>query len=202
MDENLGIVGIIGQDVAELTARPAFTPKMRVDNFLPAPDDQHAEHFRAIELTHNAVDFQRSYMVDNDRAGIDLGERGDGEHDYGIHADSVNQHKRRINCSTIRHTIYPMAHYPTGCSKYNPIEHRMFCHVSRALQGVPLDSIDTAKRFIEQTRTRPGLSVIAEQATRLYSKGIQAIAAFLESFPIVLDAFLSRYNYLATSEAY
>jgi len=31
-----------------------------------------------------------------------------------------------------------VAHYPPGCSKYNPIEHRLFCHISRALEAVVL----------------------------------------------------------------
>ena len=40
-----------------------------------------------------------------------------------------------------------LAHYPPGCSKYNPIEHRLFCHVSRALQAVVLKTIPASQGF-------------------------------------------------------
>lgn len=106
---------------------------------------------------------------------------------------SLQQLAERLNM-TIR-----VAHYPTGCSKYNPIEHRMFCHVSRSLQGVALTTVDTAKQFIEQTRTGPGLTVIAEQARRIYATGVQVAANFMKSFPIHFDKILPRYNYFATS---
>ena len=43
-----------------------------------------------------------------------------------------------------------IAHYPAYCSKYNPIEHRLFPHVTRALSGVVLDSVQTVKELIEK----------------------------------------------------
>ena len=64
-----------------------------------------------------------------------------------------------------------VAHYPPGCSKYNPIEHRLFCHVSRALRAVVLKTIEIAKHFIGRTRTAFDLRVIAEIARRTYRKG-------------------------------
>ena len=50
-----------------------------------------------------------------------------------------------------------VAHYPPGCSKYNPIEHRLFCHVSRSLQAVVLKTIEIARQFISRTTTTLGL---------------------------------------------
>jgi hypothetical protein len=88
-----------------------------------------------------------------------------------------------------------VAHYPAGCSKYNPIEHRMFCHVNRAMQGVVLRSIEVAKTFISQTSTSNGLQVIVETARKLYEKGRKASQAFMNSLPVHFDDFLPALNY-------
>jgi Rhodopirellula transposase DDE domain len=90
-----------------------------------------------------------------------------------------------------------VAHYPPGCSKYNPIEHRLFCHVSRALQAVVLKTIDVAKDFIGRTKTATGLRVVAEIARRMYSKGLKASPDFLDNNPIRFNDFLPELNYTA-----
>jgi DDE family transposase len=91
-----------------------------------------------------------------------------------------------------------VAHYPPGCSKYNPIEHRMFCHVSRALQAVVLKTIEVAKNFIGRTKTATGLRVVAEIARRTYEKGLKATRDFLDNNPIRFDDFLPELNYTAS----
>lgn len=88
-----------------------------------------------------------------------------------------------------------VAHYPPGCSKYNPIERRMFCHVTRALQGVVLRSIEVARDFISRTSTQTGLHVVVEIARRVYHKGLQATSEFLEDMPILFNTFLPELNY-------
>ena len=90
-----------------------------------------------------------------------------------------------------------VAHYPPGCSKYNPIEHRLFCHVTRSMQAVVLKTIQVARNFIARTSTAFGLRVIAEIATQNYEKGRQATAAFLNHNPIEYNAFLPQLNYTA-----
>src|SRR5947209_5660377 len=90
-----------------------------------------------------------------------------------------------------------VAHYPPGCSKYNPIEHRLFCHVSRALQAVVLKTIEVARQFISRTTTAVGLRVVAELARRTYEKGLKATRAFLDGNPIQFDRFLPQLNYTA-----
>lgn len=90
-----------------------------------------------------------------------------------------------------------VAHYPPGCSKYNPIEHRLFCHASRALQGVILKTIHVAKAFLARTKTAQGLRVVAEIARRMYQKGLKASRAFLDLNPIRFDDFLPDLNYTA-----
>ena len=90
-----------------------------------------------------------------------------------------------------------VAHYPPGCSKYNPIEHRMFCHVTRAMQAVVLKTIQVARHFIARTSTSFGLRVIAEIAKYSYEKGRKATTEFLEHNPILFNKFLPQLNYTA-----
>jgi hypothetical protein len=90
-----------------------------------------------------------------------------------------------------------VAHYPPGCSKYNPIEHRLFCHVSRSLQAVVLRTIEVAKDFIGRTSTALGLHVAAEIARRTYQKGITATRAFLAHNPLRFSHSLPELNYTA-----
>lgn len=63
-----------------------------------------------------------------------------------------------------------MCHYPTGCSKWNPIGHRLFSQISLNWAGVPLRSFETATRYIEGTETATGLRVkavrVSEEAMR------------------------------------
>jgi len=54
-----------------------------------------------------------------------------------------------------------VGHYPTGCSKWNPIEHRLFSHISVNWAGVPLRTVETVIRYIAGTVTRAGLKVTA-----------------------------------------
>ena len=90
-----------------------------------------------------------------------------------------------------------VAHYPPGCSKYNPIEHRMFCHVSRSLQAVVLKTIEVARQFISRATTAFGLRVVAEVARHTYEKGLKASRDFLDDNPIDFDRFLPTLNYTA-----
>lgn len=90
-----------------------------------------------------------------------------------------------------------IAHYPPGCSKYNPIEHRMFCHVTRAMRGAVLKSLDVAKWFISRTKTSTGLRVTVEIARKTYTKGLKASKEFLSKNPIQFSSFLPQLNYTA-----
>jgi hypothetical protein len=94
-----------------------------------------------------------------------------------------------------------VAHYPPGCSKYNPIEHRCFCHVSRSLQAVVLKTIEIARQYISRTTTTVGLRVVAEIARSTYEKGLKATRGFLADNPIIFDRFLPELNYTAPSGA-
>jgi hypothetical protein len=53
-----------------------------------------------------------------------------------------------------------VCHYPPYCSKWNPIEHLLFSHIHRAMEGVVLIDYKTVKTAIEQTLIKTGLTVI------------------------------------------
>jgi biotin operon repressor len=90
-----------------------------------------------------------------------------------------------------------IAHYPPYCSKYNPIEHRLFPHVTRACQGVIFTSIDVVKQLMEKTRTKRGLKVFVHILDKLYQTGRQAADDFKQQMRIVHDSFLAQWNYRA-----
>jgi Rhodopirellula transposase DDE domain len=94
-----------------------------------------------------------------------------------------------------------VAHYPPYCSKYNPIEHRMFPHVTRACQGVILDRPETAKHYMEKTETTKGLKVVVRFIDKVYEAGRKCAAAFKKTMKIVFDELLPKWNYTAVPES-
>lgn len=88
-----------------------------------------------------------------------------------------------------------VCHLPPYCSKYNPIDHRVFCHLSRSLQALQLTSIDVIFDAFRATTTSTGLRVICEKATRQYTKGIKATPEFRAHEPTRRDEYLPTYNY-------
>lgn len=90
-----------------------------------------------------------------------------------------------------------VAHYPSYCSKYNPIERRFFPHVSRACQGLLFDSLETVVRLMRKAATTTGLKTTVNVIRRVYQTGRQVAAAFKAALPIVFDARLPKWNYRA-----
>jgi hypothetical protein len=90
-----------------------------------------------------------------------------------------------------------IAHYPPYTSKYNPVEHRLFPHITRACQGVVFTSIELVKELIEKTRTSTGLSVIVKIIDKVYETGRKVVDGFKETMRIVFDDFLPQWNYTA-----
>ncbi len=88
-----------------------------------------------------------------------------------------------------------VAHYPAYCSKFNPIERRLFSHVTRACQGVLFDTLATVRSLMEKTRTKKGLSVTVRVIDKLYEVGRKASEDFKNQMPIVFDTVLPKWNY-------
>ncbi|MCP4405179.1 MAG: hypothetical protein GY801_48740 [bacterium] len=64
-----------------------------------------------------------------------------------------------------------IARYPPYCSKYNPIEHRFFPHVTRACRGVIFTSIELVKQLMEKTSTATGLKAVVHILDKVYETG-------------------------------
>jgi hypothetical protein len=90
-----------------------------------------------------------------------------------------------------------VAHYPPYCSKHNPIEHRLFPHITRACQGVVFHSVAIAKHFMEKAKTTQGLKVTVDILSGVYATGKKVAADFLENMRIIFDDYLPRWNYRA-----
>jgi rRNA-processing protein FCF1 len=92
-----------------------------------------------------------------------------------------------------------IAHYPPYNSKYNPIEHLLFPHVTRACQGVIFKSVELVKELMEKTKTSKGLMVTVNVITKLYQTGRKASSEFKENIKenmsIKFDQFLPKWNY-------
>lgn len=93
-----------------------------------------------------------------------------------------------------------IAHFPPYCSKFNPIEHRMFPHVTRAVQGVVLRSIEVGKEYMKRTSTETGLKVVVRQLERVYQTGRKYTEGFKKSMKIVFDERLPKWNYTAVPQ--
>lgn len=65
-----------------------------------------------------------------------------------------------------------IVHYPPYCSKWNPIEHRLFCHVHRAMSGVVFSDYQLVKELIEKTSTDTGLLVVVRLNLKEYQIGM------------------------------
>lgn len=88
-----------------------------------------------------------------------------------------------------------VCHYPTGTSKWNPIEHRLFSEISKTWAGCPLRSFDLMLEYIQETRTQTGLTVQAHLVTQTYEKGVKVPDAEMETLAIETHAVCPQWNY-------
>jgi Rhodopirellula transposase DDE domain len=90
-----------------------------------------------------------------------------------------------------------IAHYPPYTSKYNPIEHRLFPHLSRACRGVIFDSVNTVSELMAKATTQKGLQVFTTIIDQTYQIGKKVAEGFKETMEIFFDDFLPQWNYTA-----
>jgi hypothetical protein len=93
-----------------------------------------------------------------------------------------------------------VAHYPPYCSKYNPIEHRLFPHVTRACRGVIFRTLETVRYYVSKAETTTGLTIGVRILEKVYETGRKCAAGFKESMKIVFDKHLPKWNYRAVPE--
>ncbi len=94
----------------------------------------------------------------------------------------------------------PIAHYPPYTSKYNPIEHRLFPHVTRACQGVIFESVEIVEELIAKTKTKSGLQVFTTILDGIYKTGRKVTDEFKQMMEIVFDDYLPQWNYTAVPQ--
>jgi Rhodopirellula transposase DDE domain len=90
-----------------------------------------------------------------------------------------------------------VAHYPPYCSKYNPIEHRLFPHVTRACRGVIFQTLETVQYYMAKTSTTTGMKVKVSILNKVYETGRKCAAGFKQSMKIAFDKILPKWNYRA-----
>jgi Rhodopirellula transposase DDE domain len=88
-----------------------------------------------------------------------------------------------------------VCHYPPGTSKWNKIEHRLFCHITQTWRGTPLTDRLAIVELIASTKTEKGLTVRCELDDRFYEKGIQVTEQEFESLYIERADFHPEWNY-------
>lgn len=89
-----------------------------------------------------------------------------------------------------------ICHFPPGTSKWNKIEHRLFCHITRTWRGEPLQSYEMVVSLIGSTRTTTGLEVHATLDETDYKKGIKISNADYQCINITPCKFHGDWNYI------
>jgi hypothetical protein len=91
-----------------------------------------------------------------------------------------------------------VCHYPPGCSKWNPVEHRLFSHISINWAGKPLRSLRIMLGYIRGTTTRTGLRVTASLDEATYRKGQKVAREDMEGLNLKRHETLPQWNYTIT----
>ena len=88
-----------------------------------------------------------------------------------------------------------VSHYPPGTSKWNKIEHRMFCHITANWRAVPLVSREVIVELIAHTKTEKGLAIHAELDTNMYAKGRIVTKQEFAALALTRKEFHGEWNY-------
>lgn len=91
-----------------------------------------------------------------------------------------------------------IAHYPPYCSKWNPIEHKLFCHVHRAMSGAIFSNYNLVKELIEKTTTETGLTVVVRLNLKEYQKGVRIDKEQIEQKRILRHPIIPELSYRMT----
>ena len=94
-----------------------------------------------------------------------------------------------------------VCHYPTGCSKYNPIEHKLFSFISNNWAGKPLRTFETVVNYIRGTATTAGLKVKAWLNDKIYEKGLKVSDAEMKELNLVRSEVCPQWNYTISPRA-
>ena len=88
-----------------------------------------------------------------------------------------------------------VCHYPTGCSKWNPIEHRLFSQISINWAGQPLRTLETMLGYLRNTTTTTGLRVTASLIEGMYETGKKVSDAVMQTLTLEHHDVCPQWNY-------
>jgi hypothetical protein len=88
-----------------------------------------------------------------------------------------------------------VCHYPSGASKWNPVEHRLFSEISKHWSGQPLTDYETIVRLIKGTRTQTGLVVNCTLSTKHYPTDVQISNQQMDDLDLLKHPVLPEWNY-------
>jgi transposase len=91
--------------------------------------------------------------------------------------------------------IVTVCHYPPGCSKWNPVERRLFSYISINWAGKPLRSLDIMLGYIRGTSTKTGLTVKAYLQTGTYKRGQKVTKETIEALNLQFHTVCPKWNY-------
>lgn len=91
--------------------------------------------------------------------------------------------------------IIELCHYPPGTSKWNKIEHKLFCHITRNWRGIPLETLEIVVNLISATKTTTGLEVHAWLDEKDYPKAKEVSEEQLANVKLVRNKFHGEWNY-------
>ncbi|MFC1482532.1 ISAzo13 family transposase, partial [Myxococcota bacterium] len=91
--------------------------------------------------------------------------------------------------------IIHVSHFPPGTSKWNKIEHRLFCYITKNWRGKPLRTFETVVDLIGNTRTDAGLRVRAKLDKRKYPLGVKISDDVMQELNLQKDDFHGDWNY-------
>jgi hypothetical protein len=100
-------------------------------------------------------------------------------------------------CNRFRLTV-TVCHYPPGCSKWNPVEHRLFSEISKNWAGSPLRTLDIMLGYIRGTTTTTGLKVRAYLDEGIYRKGQKVTWQDLDKLNLKSHSVCPEWNYTIT----
>ncbi len=118
----------------------------------------------------------------------------DGGGSNGYRCRGWKHHLQTLLCDRFGLTV-TVCHYPTGCSKWNPIEHRLFGPISMNWAGKPLTSWDTMLAYIRGTTTTTGLTVRATRLDGVYETGQKVSDEEMEALVLTPHAVCPPWNY-------
>lgn len=88
-----------------------------------------------------------------------------------------------------------VVHYPPYCSKWNPIEHRLFSQMHRRAQGVIFSSYEQVKQIFEATTTKTGLKIFVRINPKFYQKGLKIKRNEIDANRLLKHPELPQFNY-------